>query len=182
VPRRVIRNLDEFYVGLTGWAEETRGRQRLIKAQSKDRVQSALDNAARRLAGSDRVISRVGAAAGRGRRSGARIGAQIVGDTPDSVMFKAIGAWQIRDNSISGGRTAPHTIGPRNDRNPRPLPPAKSISPSLEFRSGGFSKKAVAHDGSSRIPAWRNAVQSVQPRIIEAHERDFRDTLARNYR
>lgn len=181
MPRRVIRNLDEFYVGLTGWAEETRGRQRIIKAQSKDRVQSALDNAAVRLAGGDRVISRVGAAAGYGRRSGARIGSQVVTDTQDQVVIKATGAWQIRDSSIGGGRTRPHGIGPRNDRNPRPLPPAKTISPSLQFRSGGFSKTGVAHPGSARIPAWRNAIQSVQPRIVEAHERDFRETLARLY-
>jgi hypothetical protein len=179
VPRKVIRSLDEFAAQFIVFGKNSRGAQRLAVAQSTDRVERALSNAASRLAGGDRVLSGVG-------KNGAKLSVRTLPSFGDEnymrVVFRKEGPWQLRDSSVSGGNTRPRFSSPRNDKNPRPLVPARKFMPSLRTRDGKFYSNFntgsgpyvnVALGTGQRIPAWRNAVQSVQPVVIDLHQLAF---------
>lgn len=175
---KVLRSLDEFRVGLAAIATQNARQQRIALRRSRTRLDTALGFAAKRLAGSDGRLSRVGGPAGYGRRTGGKLSVTITETGDLTLVARAGGPWSIRDSSVTNRRTNGHSIGPNNGRNPRPLPPATIFRPSLEFRGGGFTQNEVSHPGSARIPAWRNAIQSVQPPIIDTHQRAFEEAIA----
>lgn len=179
MPRKVIRSLDEFAAQFIIFGNQSRGKQRLALAQSTDRVERALNNAAARLAGGDRILSGVG-------RNGAKLSVRTLPSFGDQdymrVVFRKEGPWQIRDSSITGGNTRPRFSTPRNDKNPRPLPPGRKFMPSLKTKDGRYFSNFNTGSGpyvnvslgtGARIPAWRNAVQSVQPVVIDLHQLAF---------
>jgi len=129
--------------------------------KTRERVDGRLTSAERQVG----LLSRVGRATGYGKRNGARLTHKMESRTLTSLIVRARGPWPLIDNSVSGGPTKGHWIGPRHDRNPRPLPPARRMKPSLQMRGGDFASGPVWHDGSARRPLWHNTIQSVQPTI-----------------
>jgi hypothetical protein len=180
--QRVYTNLDNFAAALVRFGAASQRTQERALRQSIARVDAALDNAARQVGGGDQVISGVG-------KSGARVSHTTVRaeQSPDfkRVFFRKKGPWQIRDSSISGGDTKRRVASPNLRRSPRPMPPARKFMPSLRTRDGQFfSNFNRSPDGpfvkvnlgsGPRRPYWRNAVQSVQPRVVELHQRAFND-------
>lgn len=176
--QRVIRNLHEYAAKLIVYDKATRGAQRLAVAKSTDRVDRALDQAAVRLGGGDRSISGVG-------RNGAKL--DHLTTTPINsadqtvVVFRKKGPWQLRDNTRTGGDTQERNITPNLKRSPRPIAPAKRFMPSLRTSDGTFFTNnsrsgpyvVVSAGRGKRLPAWANAIQSVQPRVIDLHTEAF---------
>ena len=171
---RVHRNINSFEAAvIAGVGRAVSDQQRQLR-RTRLRALRALENAATRHGG---TLSRVGRATGYGTRVGSRLGVEDRNIGRSVVAFRATGAWQLVDNSTSDGPTKGHFIKPRNDKNPRPLPPATTVRPTMETRSGGFVRQPVWHPGSARRPYWRRAVQSVQPTIVAEHGRTFAESV-----
>ena len=171
---RVHRNINSFEAAVLAGLDRAVQDQRKQLSKSRQRTLRALQNAATRHGG---TLSRVGRATGYGTRVGSKLGVDVERRSLGAIVFKATGAWQLVDNSTSDGPTKPHWIGPRHDVNPRPLPPATTVRPTMETRSGGFVRRPVWHEGSARRPYWRRAVQSVQPTIVAEHGRTFAESV-----
>lgn len=171
---RIIYSLGEYAAIVENIREDTSRAAIDSMRKTRQRMDNALDSAAAKVGHLDRV----GRATGYGRRAGAHVGHKSeTGTLGLTLIVRATGPWQLRDNSRSGGNTAAHDIGPRPDANPRPLPPAKRYKPSLQMRSGDFATGVVHHPGSSRSPYWHNAVQSVQPTITKLFGDDWRRAI-----
>lgn len=172
---RIIQSMSEFTVILQQIGTDVDRANIDSMRRTRERVDSKL-KAVERQVGS---LSRVGGPAGHGARRGARLSHTMRSETLTDLIVRAKGPWPIVDNSVSPGRTKPHTIGPDNKRNPRPLPPAKGgiPKPSLEFRGGGFVRGAVSHPGSARRPLWSNFIQSVQPTISKLFGDEWNQAL-----
>jgi hypothetical protein len=175
----VSRSLDEFAVKLQKFTVGMeRGQIDAAKA-SRLRVEAAIKRAASQLAGPDMKLSRVGAAAGPGKRKGSRLGFTAESSDLWTTEFRARGAWQIRDSTISGGDTDAHIITPRPDRNKRPLSPATKNIPTMLTRDGDFVRGYIAHGGSTRINAWHRQMESVAPVVTKLKFQAFRDSLTK---
>lgn len=172
--QRIIRSLDEFALTLRRFGEANAAEQRRAVNKSEERTRSAMRSASIRLGGGDRKISGVG-------KSGGFLAFTITrqNDGREALGFtvKPGGPWSIRDNSVSGGDTAVRIVSPNLKRTPRTIPPRKMIKPSLKTKNGifisnnvrGTTGPFVQHNAGAgrRIPAWKNAVRSLQPVIIE---------------
>lgn len=176
--QKAIRNLNEYAAKLVLYGKATRGQQRLAVARSTARMDQALDQAAVRLGGGDSTISGVGKSGGKLDHLTTR---PIDGPDQWVTVFRKKGPWQIRDNTRTGGDTAVRMVSPNLRRSPRPIDPAKKYMPSLLTRNGQFMSNfsvtgpyIVVNAGRGRrLPAWRNAVQSTQPRIVDLHTEAF---------
>lgn len=180
--QRVYRNLDNFAAALVRFGQASDRAQERALRQSTLRVDDALDAAARKVGGGDRIISGVG-------KSGAAVGHTTTrgANSPDfkQVFFRKTGPWQIRDSSVSGGDTQPREGTPNLRRSPRPMSPAKKFMPSLRTKDGKFYSNFNRSAGGPfvrvnlgrgrRQPFWAGAVKSVQPRVQEVHQRAFND-------
>lgn len=194
--QKTVRSLEGFAARVEIWGAAAVRDQGKAVDKAAARAQKAVRHAEVRLAGSDRTLS--------GSRGGGRTAIKLGHKMERSYRtgaqgftIRATGAWQIRDSSSRGstGKTAPHRIGPRGDRNPRPLGGAAGRSQAIKFSGGGLDgefgahspmspKKgtnSVYHTGSARTPAWAGAIKSVQPRIIEEHARTFSQTTAKYF-
>jgi hypothetical protein len=168
------RSADEFAVKLYRYGTALNRGQLEAMRNSRRRMEAALKRAAIELAGPDQILSRVGRATGYGTRKGGKLTVRTQSETlAMSVTFIAGGPWSLRDSTVSGGPTQAHVIGPRPDKNKRPLTPAVKYKPSMKFRSGRYVSGIVRHPGSKRTDAWRRQVQSTSPRIIVEHAREF---------
>ena len=175
----VSRSLDEFAVKLQKFTVGMeRGQVDAAKA-SKVRVEAAIKRAATQLAGPDARLSRVGGAAGRGKRRGGRLGHKAESHDLWTTEFRALGPWAIRDNTVSGGDTAAHIITPRPDKNKRPLDPATKNIPTMLTRDGDFVRGVIAHGGSTRTNAWHRQMESVAPVVTKLKFQAFRDSLTK---
>lgn len=176
---RIITSLDQYAVIVAKIGTEvTQGEVRAMRA-TRERMDKALKSAESKI-GSGGVMHRVGRATGEGTRAGGR--ASHVFQVPNltTVIVRARGVWPLADNSFGGGSTAAHEIGPRPDRNPRPIREGGKYRPSLKFQgSGELVTKSVTHPGSARRPLWRNFVQFVQPTISKLHRDEWNASLAR---
>ena len=192
--QKTLRSIEGFGAAVKVWGIAAVADQERQVDKSAARAQKAVRSAEVKLAGPDRTLS----GSKGGGRSAIRLGHKLTKSYRRGAAgfeLRATGAWQIRDNSARGGNTAPHRIGPRGDRNPRPLGGAKGRSQALKFSGGGLDgefgahspmipKKginSVGHPGSSRRPAWAGAIKSVQPRIIEEHLRTFNQTTSKYF-
>lgn len=177
---RIINSLDEYAIIVQHIGTQIDRAAIDSMRKTRARVDQRLTAARHELAGGGH-LSRVGRATGYGTRKGAFLSHTMESPTlANTLIVRAKGPWQLVDDSISGGPTAGHDIGPRHDRNPRPLTPAKRVSPSLEFRPGGeFSKSPVYHPGSVRRPVWRRFVRSIQPTIADLFGDDWRKAIAK---
>jgi hypothetical protein len=178
--QRVYRNLSGFEAALVRFSKSAQSTQERALRRSVQRVDDALDRAAVRIGGSDRRISGVG-------RNGAGVGHDTIRSAETQftkrVLFRKTGPWQLRDNTMSSGPTAVRILTPNLRRSPRPIDPAKKFMPSLRTRDGQFySNFSRSPSGpfikvnagvGPRSPHWRNAIQSVQPRVIELHQQAF---------
>lgn len=177
---RIIRSLDEYVAIVEHIGTEVQSRAVVEGMRgTRTRLDGALKNAAASLGGS---LSRVGGATGYGTRKGARLGHFFQNPNLHTLIVRKRGPWQLVDNTVSGGPTAPHEI-PVDHGNKRPLPPAKKYQPSLQFRNGNFWIEANngvrQHGGSPRRPAWANAIQSVQPTVRKLFGDEWRKAIAR---
>lgn len=177
---RVIRNLNEYKFGLVAFDRGSANAQKTALRKSRTLADRRMGEAARKAGGN---VHRLGRATGYGTRAGSKLGHKFVDNGPFSWTVTATGAWQIVDSSVSGNeRTKPHLIKPRPDVNKRPLPPASKYRPSFQFRDGGFGRGTVLHPGSARSAYWRNAIQAIQPKIINNHADAFKKAMDEAYR
>lgn len=186
---RGVSSLEEFATKLTSYRNlqsETQIRQ---LQEADKRFQRELIRASREAAGSDRVLSGVGAAVGFETRKGAPLGYNRVREGRMAIKFNKTGPWQFRDSTMGGGDTNGHWIGPRPDMNPRPLPPARKYRPTLRVRKGGGRAHfgggshptgtflgqggAVFHPGSFRRPYWRDAVNRASVATVQVMRSEF---------
>ena len=177
---KVYKSLDQFWAQFRVYDTATRKEQADAIRKSQARVDRALDAAASRITKGRGRLSGVG-------KTGARIGHRSV-QAPSvaegiRVTFKPIGPWQLKDNTLKGGPTKAHLITVNEKRTPRPTSAAKKYMPSMKTATGRYITNysrtpggpfaVVEHKGSSRQPAWGNAIESVVPRVISEHTAAF---------
>jgi hypothetical protein len=184
----ITHGFGTFASRLVKYEKEMTASQVAAFQRSVIRIDTAHERAKRELTPSGR-ISRLGGAAGPGRRKGGTLTVRKITRGPTFVQWQPNGAWAILDSGAKNvTRTAGHTIAPDPRRNRRPLPPATKYQPSLLMRSTGdepmgregFRRPSVFHPGSTRKDAWRRHVQGAYPRIVDEQRQVFFRSLKRS--